>query len=99
MLGAPEGHVLPVREVRLSAGAGFVVAIGGEIMTMPGLPREPAGGVDRAERGRADRGAVLSGTVRSLTPALSRKREREITRRPLSRLRERVGVRAAVQES
>ncbi len=42
LLGAPEGHVLPVREVRLSAGAGFVVAICGEIMTMPGLPSAPA---------------------------------------------------------
>ncbi|GHG84163.1 formate--tetrahydrofolate ligase [Pseudodonghicola xiamenensis] len=42
LLGAPEGHVIPVREVRLSAGAGFVVAICGEIMTMPGLPRVPA---------------------------------------------------------
>lgn len=42
LLGAPTGHVLPVREVRLSAGAGFVVAICGEIMTMPGLPRIPA---------------------------------------------------------
>jgi formate--tetrahydrofolate ligase len=42
LLGAPEGHVLPVREVRLSAGAGFVVAICGEVMTMPGLPRTPA---------------------------------------------------------
>ncbi|MBK1660522.1 formate--tetrahydrofolate ligase [Paracraurococcus ruber] len=41
-LGAPEGHVLPVREVRLSAGAGFVVAICGDVMTMPGLPRRPA---------------------------------------------------------
>jgi formate--tetrahydrofolate ligase len=41
-LGAPDGHVLPVREVRLSAGAGFVVAICGEVMTMPGLPRRPA---------------------------------------------------------
>lgn len=41
-LGAPEGHILPVREVRLSAGAGFVVAICGDIMTMPGLPRAPA---------------------------------------------------------
>ncbi|MFO7854949.1 MAG: formate--tetrahydrofolate ligase [Paracoccaceae bacterium] len=40
--GAPEGHAIPVREVRLSAGAGFVVAICGEIMTMPGLPRTPA---------------------------------------------------------
>ena len=36
------GHIVPVREVRLSAGAGFVVAICGDIMTMPGLPREPA---------------------------------------------------------
>lgn len=40
--GAPTGHVVPVREVRLSAGAGFIVAICGEIMTMPGLPRKPA---------------------------------------------------------
>ncbi len=40
--GAPEGHVVNVREVRLSAGAGFVVAITGEIMTMPGLPQSPA---------------------------------------------------------
>ena len=40
--GAPTGHSLPVREVRLSAGAGFVVVICGEIMTMPGLPRKPA---------------------------------------------------------
>jgi formate--tetrahydrofolate ligase len=41
-LGAPAGHVLPVRDVRLSAGAGFIVAVCGEIMTMPGLPRRPA---------------------------------------------------------
>ena len=40
--GAPTGFDIPVREVRLSAGAGFVVAICGEIMTMPGLPRTPA---------------------------------------------------------
>ena len=40
--GAPTGHSVPVREVRLSAGAGFIVAICGEIMTMPGLPRKPA---------------------------------------------------------
>ena len=40
--GAPADHVIPVREVRLSAGAEFVVAICGEIMTMPGLPRVPA---------------------------------------------------------
>jgi formate--tetrahydrofolate ligase len=41
-LGAPVGHELRVREVRLSAGAGFVVAICGDILTMPGLPRAPA---------------------------------------------------------
>ncbi|MEO9460123.1 MAG: formate--tetrahydrofolate ligase [Lentilitoribacter sp.] len=40
--GAPTGHSLPVREVRLSAGAGFIVVICGEIMTMPGLPRKPS---------------------------------------------------------
>ncbi len=42
LIGAPEGHVVAVRDVRLSAGAGFVVAICGEIMTMPGLPKVPA---------------------------------------------------------
>ncbi|WP_121116773.1 formate--tetrahydrofolate ligase [Croceibacterium ferulae] len=41
-MGAPQGHEIAVREVRLSAGAGFVVAICGEIMTMPGLPRVPS---------------------------------------------------------
>ncbi|GAB4234943.1 MAG: formate--tetrahydrofolate ligase [Methyloligellaceae bacterium] len=40
--GAPTGHDVPIREVRLSAGAGFIVVIAGAIMTMPGLPREPA---------------------------------------------------------
>ena len=40
--GAPTGHSLPIREVRLSAGAGFVIVICGEIMTMPGLPSKPA---------------------------------------------------------
>lgn len=42
MRGAPNDHSLPIREVRLSAGAGFVVVICGEIMTMPGLPRVPS---------------------------------------------------------
>ncbi|THF53749.1 formate--tetrahydrofolate ligase [Allorhizobium terrae] len=42
LLGAPENHTVHVREVRLSAGAGFVVAVTGDIMTMPGLPRAPA---------------------------------------------------------
>jgi len=40
--GAPVGHSLPIREVRLSAGAGFIVVVCGEIMTMPGLPRVPS---------------------------------------------------------
>jgi formate--tetrahydrofolate ligase len=40
--GAPTGHVVPVREVRLAAGAGFIVAVCGEIMTMPGLPKAPS---------------------------------------------------------
>lgn len=42
LLGAPAGHIIPVRDVVLSAGAGFVVVICGDIMTMPGLPRKPA---------------------------------------------------------
>ena len=42
LLGAPEGHIIPIREVRLSAGAGFIVVICGDIMTMPGLPSVPA---------------------------------------------------------
>ena len=42
MLGAPNGFDLPVREFRLNAGAGFVVAILGSMMTMPGLPKRPA---------------------------------------------------------
>ena len=42
LLGAPKNHLFEVREVRLSAGAGFIVVVCGNIMTMPGLPREPA---------------------------------------------------------
>jgi formate--tetrahydrofolate ligase len=42
LFGAPSGHDLPIREVRLATGAEFVVVICGEIMTMPGLPRKPA---------------------------------------------------------
>ena len=55
LLGAPEGHTMPIREVKLSAGAGFIVVICGDIMTMPGLPRVPAaemigiGGQDQVE--------------------------------------------------
>ena len=40
--GAPNGHAIPIREVRLSAGAGFIVVICGEVMTMPGLPKVPS---------------------------------------------------------
>jgi len=40
--GAPTGHTVAIRELRLSAGAEFIVAITGDIMTMPGLPRVPA---------------------------------------------------------
>jgi formate--tetrahydrofolate ligase len=51
-LGAPTGHELHVREVRLSAGAGFVVVVCGDMMTMPGLPRDPsASRIDLADDG------------------------------------------------
>lgn len=45
--GAPTGHSVPIREVRLSAGAGFVVVVCGQIMTMPGLPRKPSAEIIR----------------------------------------------------
>ena len=51
--GAPSDHILAVREVRLSAGAEFVVAVCGDIMTMPGLPRVPAANsIEVTEDGR-----------------------------------------------
>jgi formate--tetrahydrofolate ligase len=51
-LGAPSGHELHVREVRLSAGAGFVVVVCGDMMTMPGLPKDPsASRIDLADDG------------------------------------------------
>src|SRR5262249_33802343 len=65
--GAPSDHIIPVREVRLSAGAEFIVAICGEIMTMPGLPKVPAANsIDLGADGRivglfrrkAERGVV-----------------------------------------
>ncbi len=53
LLGAPEGHAVKVREVRLAAGAEFVIMICGDIMTMPGLPKEPAANrIDLGEDGR-----------------------------------------------
>jgi formate--tetrahydrofolate ligase len=54
--GAPEGHILPVKDVRLSAGAGFIVVLCGDIMTMPGLPRVPA-----AERIFVDDQGIIQG--------------------------------------
>ena len=54
VLGAPAGHVLPIRDVRLRAGAGFVVVLMGEIATMPGLPRVPAAEQIRVVDGRIE---------------------------------------------
>ena len=56
LLGKPEGFTLTVREVRLSAGAGFIVALTGDIMTMPGLPKVPA-----AENIDVDENGMISG--------------------------------------
>ena len=56
LLGAPEGFTVTVRHVKISAGAGFVVALTGDIMTMPGLPKSPA-----AERIDVDENGVISG--------------------------------------
>ena len=53
-LGAPEGFTIPVRDVRLRAGAGFIVALMGEINTMPGLPRTPAAESIRVEDGQIE---------------------------------------------
>ena len=55
-LGAPDGHIIPVREVRLSAGAGFIVVVCGDIMTMPGLPSVPA-----AEKIHIDEDSLVQG--------------------------------------
>jgi formate--tetrahydrofolate ligase len=56
LLGAPEGFEITIRQVRLSAGAGFAVAIAGDIMTMPGLPNAPA-----AEKIDVNDNGVISG--------------------------------------
>ena len=55
-LGAPEGFTVTVRNVKVSAGAGFIVALTGDIMTMPGLPKSPA-----AERIDVDENGKISG--------------------------------------
>jgi formate--tetrahydrofolate ligase len=53
VLGAPEGFVVTVRNVKISAGAGFIVALTGDILTMPGLPKKPAAeNIDVDENGR-----------------------------------------------
>ena len=56
LLGAPKGFTVTVRNLKVSAGAGFIVALTGEIMTMPGLPKRPA-----AERIDVDENGVISG--------------------------------------
>jgi len=56
LLGRPQGFVITVREIKLSSGAGFIVAITGDIMTMPGLPKVPA-----AEKIDIDENGVITG--------------------------------------
>ena len=56
MLGAPRGFTINVRSLKVSAGAGFIVALTGDIMTMPGLPKLPA-----AERIDVDENGKISG--------------------------------------
>ena len=56
VLGAPEGFTVTIRNVKVSAGAGFIVALTGDIMTMPGLPKKPA-----AENIDVDENGVISG--------------------------------------
>ena len=55
-LGAPESFTVTVKNVKVSAGAGFIVALTGDIMTMPGLPKSPA-----AERIDVDENGVITG--------------------------------------
>lgn len=55
LLGAPEGFTVTVRNLKVSAGAGFIVALTGEILTMPGLPKVPAAEkIDVDENGRIE---------------------------------------------
>jgi formate--tetrahydrofolate ligase len=56
LLGAPSGFTVTVRNLKVSAGAGFIVALTGDIMTMPGLPKSPA-----AERIDVDENGVITG--------------------------------------
>ena len=75
--GAPTGHIVPVREVRLSAGAGFVVVICGDIMTMPGLPRVLA-----AESITLDEAGEIEGLFRPAGQASSGRRAIALLNRP-----------------
>ena len=59
-LGAPTDFEVTVRNLKISAGAGFIVALTGEIMTMPGLPKRTGSRADRRRRDRKDFGSVLS---------------------------------------
>ena len=56
LLGAPKGFYITVKSVKVSAGAGFIVALTGDIMTMPGLPKVPA-----AEKIDVDENGVITG--------------------------------------
>ena len=72
--GAPSGHVVNIREVRLAAGAEFIVMICGDVMTMPGLPEGAVGGEDRSHRRRQGRRAVLGSGARLRKGRVSRRR-------------------------
>ena len=72
--GAPSGHVVPIRELRLAGGAEFLVVICGEIMTMPGLPQVPGCRAHPARRGRADRGPVLGDAASPAGGGVKRRR-------------------------
>ena len=65
LMGAPSGHEVPIREVRLSAGAEFIVAVCGDIMTMPGPAARAVGGQHPPERPGPDRRALLVSSLRS----------------------------------
>ena len=58
LLGAPDNFEITVRDIRISAGAGFIVALTGDIMTMPGLPKKPA-----AENIDIDENGVIQGLM------------------------------------
>ena len=70
-LGAPEGFRITVRNLKVSAGAGFIVALTGDIMTMPGLPKVPAAEKIDVDARRQDRRPVLTAFVTKVTCRLS----------------------------